>query len=54
MEAKVTVHKKTQGKSESCWGILMTTELTQDEARGSDAGKGCELCADIFSERLDD
>lgn len=39
------------GKSECCWGTAMNTELTQDEARGSEAEKDCELHVDIFSER---
>lgn len=54
VEVKVIVHEKSQGKSEWYWSILKTTELTQDETRGSDTGKGCDPCADIFSERLDD
>lgn len=32
----------------------MTPELTQHEARGSDAGKDCEPRATTFSEREED
>ena len=41
------------GKSEWCWGSLMTTEPTQNEARGSGAGKDYEPHANPFSERED-
>lgn len=41
------------GKSKWYRGTLMTTEPTQDEARGSDAGKDRGSHADTFSNRED-
>lgn len=36
---------------ECCWGFFMNIELIQDEVRGLDVRKDCELYFDIFSER---
>ena len=50
-EMTLYMRRSKNRESECCWGSLMNTELTQDEARGSDARKDCEPHPDIFSER---